>query len=174
MQWTGTWHTKTWSRRLFTTLRTKNTSCISVNPVLILQLWKNFLIRNSTNMKMMKNLITASGTLRIEQYWQPLQLHTKNTKRLLLLMDVLDDLIRHSYIAKVKITGSWYSTKSKATTGVKNAASCSLWLHATWGQRVASNMIHSVLALMTTTITQAFCTKLKQSLFIILKLITHI
>ena len=90
------------------------------------------------------------------------------------LIDVIDDLIRHSSIAKVKITCSWYRMKSKATTRVKNAPSYSLWLDATWGQRVASNMIHSVLALMTITITQAFCTKLKQSLFIILKLITHI
>ena len=89
------------------------------------------------------------------------------------LIDVIDDLIRHSYIPKVKITGSSYRMKSKATTKVKNAASYSLWLDAAWDQMVASNMIHSVLALMTTTITQVFCTKLKQSLFIILKLITH-
>ena len=41
-----------------------------------------FLIRNSTNMKMMRNLITVSGILRIEQYWQPLQPLTKNKKRL--------------------------------------------------------------------------------------------
>ena len=54
--------------------------------VLALQLWKNFLIRNSTNMKMMRNLITVSGTLRIEQYWQPLQPLTKNTKRLWLML----------------------------------------------------------------------------------------
>ena len=39
---------------------------------------------------------------------------------------------------------------------------------------VASNMIHSVLVLMTTTITQALCIKFKKCLFIILKLITHI
>ena len=55
--------------------------CIGVNPVLALQLWKNFLIGNSTSMKMMRNLITASGTLRIEQYWQTLQPLTKNTQR---------------------------------------------------------------------------------------------
>ena len=36
--------------------------------VLALQLWKNFLIRNSTNMKIIRNLITVSGTLRIEQH----------------------------------------------------------------------------------------------------------
>ena len=34
--------------------------------VLALQLWKYFLIRNSTNMKIMRNLITVSGTLWIE------------------------------------------------------------------------------------------------------------
>ena len=171
MQWTGTWHTKTWSRRSFATLRATNASCIGVNPVLALQLWKNFLIRNSTNMKMMRNLITVSGTLRIEQYWQPLQPLTKNTKR---LIDVIDDLTRHSYIAKLKITSSWYRTKSKATTGVKNTASYIPWLYTTWDQMVASNMIHCVLVLMTTTITQAFCIKFKQCLLIILKLITHI
>ena len=82
MQWTGTWHTKTWSRRSFATLRVTNTSCIDVNPVLALQPWKNFLIRISTNVKMMKNVITVSGRLRIEQYWQPLQSLTENTKRL--------------------------------------------------------------------------------------------
>ena len=62
---------------------------------------KEFL--DQVNMKMMRNLITVSGTLRIEQYWQPLQPLTKNTKR---LIDVIDDLTRHSYIAKLKITSS--------------------------------------------------------------------
>ena len=28
IQWTGTWHTKTWSRRSFATLRATNASCI--------------------------------------------------------------------------------------------------------------------------------------------------
>ena len=37
------------------------------------------------------------------------------------LIDVIDDLIRHSYIPKVKITGSSYRMKSKSTTKVKNA-----------------------------------------------------
>ena len=45
---------------------------------------KEFL--DQVNMKMMRNLITVSGTLRIEQYWQPLQLLTKNTKRLWLIL----------------------------------------------------------------------------------------
>ena len=39
------------------------------------------------------------------------------------LIDVIDYIIRHYYIAKLKITSSWYRTKSKATTGVKNTAS---------------------------------------------------
>ena len=59
---------KEWSRRSFATLRATNASCICVNPVLVLQLWMNFLIRNSTNMKIMRNLITVSRTVRIEQY----------------------------------------------------------------------------------------------------------
>ena len=79
MQWTGTWHTKTWSRRSFATVRA--TWCICVNPDLRLQLWRNFLIRNSMNMKMMRNFITVSRRLQIEQHWQPLQSLTKNTKR---------------------------------------------------------------------------------------------
>ena len=85
------------------------------------------------------------------------------------LTDVIDDLTKHSYIAKLKITSSWYRTKSKATTGVKNTASYMRWLYTTWDQMVASSMIHRVLVLMTTTITQAFYIK-----FIILKLITRI
>ena len=60
------------------------TSCIGLN--LVLQYRKNFLIRNSTDMKMMINLITVSGTLRIKQYWQPLQPSKKNTKRLWLML----------------------------------------------------------------------------------------
>ena len=39
------------------------------------------------------------------------------------LIDVIDDLTRHSYIAKLRITSSWYREKSKATTGVKDTAS---------------------------------------------------
>ena len=45
MQRTGIGHAKTWSRRPFTTLRATNASYINVNPVLVLQLWKNVLIR---------------------------------------------------------------------------------------------------------------------------------
>ena len=71
------------------------------------------------------------------------------------LIDVIDYIIRHYYIAKLKITSSWYRTKSKATTVVKNTASYIPWLYSTWDQAVASNIIHCVLVLMTTTITQA-------------------
>ena len=39
------------------------------------------------------------------------------------LIDAIDDLTRHTYISKLKITSSWYRAKSKATTGVKNTAS---------------------------------------------------
>ena len=89
MDWDLTYRSRTWSRRSFTTLRATNASCIGVNPVLVLELLKNFLIRNSTKMKMMRNLITVSGTLRIEQYWQPLQSHKKNTKRLRLTLLII-------------------------------------------------------------------------------------
>ena len=47
------------------------------------------------------------------------------------LIDVTDDLTRHSYVAKLKITSSGYRIKSKATTGVKNTASYILWLCTT-------------------------------------------
>ena len=77
---------KTWSRRLFAILRATNASCIGVNLVLTLQLWKKFLIRNLTNMKMMGGLITVSGRLRIEQYREPLQSLKKNAKRLWLML----------------------------------------------------------------------------------------
>ena len=90
------------------------------------------------------------------------------------LIDVIDDLTRHSYIAKLKITSSWYRTKSKATTGVKNTASYIPWLYTTWDQMVTSNKIHCFLVLMTATIAQAVYIKFKLWLFIILKLITHI
>ena len=45
------------------------------------------------------------------------------------LIDVIDDLTRHFYIAKLKTTSSWYKTKSTATTGVKSTASYIPWLH---------------------------------------------
>ena len=88
-----------------------------------------------------------------------------------ILIDVFDDLTRYSYIANLKTTCSWYRKVSKAVIGVKNTASYIPWTYTTWDQMVASNMILCVLVLMTTTITQAFCIKFKQFLFIILKLI---
>ena len=89
------------------------------------------------------------------------------------LIDVIDDLARHSYITKLKIT-TWYGTKPKATTEVKNTARYIPWLYTTWGQMVASNMIHRVLFLIKTTIIRAFCNKFKQCLLIISKLIPHL
>ena len=89
-------------------------------------------------------------------------------------IDIIDDLTRHSYISKLKITSSLYRTKSKATSGVKNTASNIPWLYTTCDQMVTSNISHCVLVLMTTTITQAFCIKFKQCFFSILKLITHL
>ena len=126
MQWTRTWHTNTWSRISFTILIAINASCIYVNPVLALQLWNNFLIRNSTNMKMIRKLVTASEAVRIEKYWQPLQLLTKHTKR----FDVIDGLTRHFDIAKLKVTCSWYRKKSKGSTVVKNTESYIPWLYS--------------------------------------------
>ena len=67
------------------------------------------------------------------------------------LTDVTDDLIRHSYITMIKIF-----------SGVKITASYILWVYTTWYQMVATNMIHCVLVLMTTTITQAVCIKFKK------------
>ena len=57
------------------------------------------------------------------------------------LIDVIHDLTRHSYIAKLKVASSWYRTKSKCTTGVKNTPSYIPWLYTTWDQMVASNVI---------------------------------
>ena len=116
---------------------------------------------NYSQWETMDRAVLASYTAPYEEY--------KET-----LIDVSDDLTKHFFIAKVKITSSCYKTKSKATTGVNNTASYILWLHTTWGQMIASNMIHCVLVLMKTTIAQAFGIKFKQCLFITLKLITRI
>ena len=67
-----------------------------------------------------------------------------------------------------------WDTTDWAITGVKNTASYIPWLYTLWDQMVASNMIHCVLVLMITTITQALCIKFKQRMFNILKLISHI
>ena len=124
-----------------------------------------------TNMKVIRNLITASGNYRLSNIDN---FYSRWRKYKETFIDVIDDLTRHSYIAKLKIISSWYWTKSKATTGVKNTAKYIPWLYTTWDQMVASNMIHCVLVQVTRTITQAFCIKFKQFLFIIWKLITHI
>ena len=153
MQWTETSHTKTWSRRSFATLRAVNGSCIGVNPILSLQLWKSFLLKNSTNLKMMRNLITVSGALWIEQYWQPLQTLTKNTKRLwLMLLMIYKTFLHH----RAKNCQLLIEGKFEATVGVKNTTSYIPWLYTTWDLMVASNMIHCVSVLMKTTITQDF------------------
>ena len=54
------------------------------------------------------------------------------------LTDVIDDLTRHSYIAKLKIASSWYWTKSKAANGIKNTATYIPWLNTTLNQTAAS------------------------------------
>ena len=84
------------------------------------------------------------------------------------LIGVIDDLTRHSYIPKLKVTSSWYRAKSQATTGAKNTAGYIPWLYTTLDQMVVSNMIHDVLVLMTATVTQAFYIKFKQCFFIII------
>ena len=55
------------------------------------------------------------------------------------LIDVIDDLTRHSDIAKLKITSSWYKTKSKVPTGVRNTANYTPWLYTIYCQMVALN-----------------------------------
>ena len=120
-------------------------------------------------MKMMRNLITVSETLRYREILTSFTATYEEHKET--LIDIIDNLTRHSYIAKLQNTSFWYRTKSKANTGVKHTASYIPWLHTIWGQMVASNMIHCVLVLMTGTITLAFCIKFKQCLLIILKLI---
>ena len=88
------------------------------------------------------------------------------------LIVVIDDLTRHSCVAKPKITSSSCRRKSKATTGVKMIQAT--LLDTTWDQMLASKMIHCVLFVMTAAITQAFCMKFKQCLFTVLKLISYI
>ena len=160
MQWTGTWYTNTWSRRSFTTLRATNTSCIGVSPILALQLWKNFLIRNSKNMKMIRNLITVKWDIADRAILTTFAASYEEYKET--LIDVINDLTRHPYIAKLKIGSSWYRTKSNATTGGKNTASYISSLYTTWDQTGASKMIHCVSVLMTTNITQNFWITFKQ------------
>ena len=144
-----------------------NASCIDVKTVLELQLDQelnehdddekfNYFQWDTTD-----RAILATFTATYEEY--------KET-----LIDIIDHLTRHSYIAKLKITSSWYRTKSKATTVVKNTASYIPWLYTTCEEMVASNIIYYDFVLMATTNTQAFCINFKQCLFITLKLVTHI
>ena len=48
-------------KKIVTKLRATNASCIGMNPVLALQLWKNFLFRNSTKMKTMRIYLLSVG-----------------------------------------------------------------------------------------------------------------
>ena len=149
MQWSGTWHTKTWWRKSAT-----------LKEILDQELNEyeddekfNYCQCNTTD-----RAILTTFTATYEEYEET-------------LIDVIDDLTRRTYIAKLKITSSWYRTKSKATTGAKNTASYIPWLYTTWDKMVGSSMIRCVLVLMITTITQALCIKFKQCLFITIKLI---
>ena len=94
------------------------------------------------------------GSSNIDSFYSHLQRIKMNTNET--LIDFIDDLKIHSCIAKLKTTNSWYRAISKVTTGVKNTAGYIPWLCTTWDQMVASNIIHCVLVLMTTTIKQAF------------------
>ena len=86
-------------------------------------------------MKMIGNLITVSTD------WAILTTFTATYKKYKeTLIDVIDNLTRHSFIAKLKITSSWYRTKSKATTAVKNTASYIPWLYTNSDQMVASSV----------------------------------
>ena len=80
------------------------------------------------NMKVIRNLITVSGNYRLSNIDN---FYSRWRKYKETFTDVIDDLTRHSYIAKLKITSSWYRTKSKATTGVKNTAKYVPWLYTT-------------------------------------------
>ena len=113
------------------------------------------------------------------------------------LTDAIDnDLMRHSYIAKSQ---AQYLNMTKETLRENEAivigdfaenyqfliqdeiqryhwskARYILWLHTTREQKIAFNMIHCVLFLMTIIMMQALCIKFKQFLLIILKLMTYI
>ena len=115
------------------TLRAVNASYIGVNPVLALQLWKNFLIRNSTDMKMMRNLITVSWKLRIEQPLRRLQRDFDWCYWWFYKIFLYSKAKNYQFL-----TG---------TTGVNNIISYSSWLYTTWYQMVAPNIIHCVLVL---------------------------
>ena len=138
MQWTRTWHTKTWSRRSFATQSKKCIMhcCESCRGTATL---KEFLDQELSKHEddekfsychwdTTNRAIFTTFTATYDEY--------KET-----LIDVIDDLTRHSYIAKLKVASSWYRTKSKCTTGVKNTPSYIPWLYTTWDQMVASNVI---------------------------------
>ena len=169
IQWTGTWLTKTWSRRSFATLRATNAPCITCPGTATLQEFLDQKLNKhedheKSNCCHWDTMDQAILTTITDTY--------KKHKETLIV--AINDLTRHFYITKLNITSSWYRMKFKATTGVRNTASYIPWFHTTWDKMVASHMINCVLVLITTTITQVFCIKFKQCLFIILNLITHI
>ena len=55
-------------------------------------------------MKMMRNLITVNGEIMDQATSATITATYKEYKKN--LIDVIDDLIRHSYIAKLKVTSS--------------------------------------------------------------------
>ena len=142
MQWTGNWHTKTWSRR---SVR----RCESCNGTATR---KEFLDQEINEHEDDEKFNYCQWDTTDWAILTTITATYKEYKETLIVF--IDDLTRHSDIAKLQITGSWYRTKSKATAGVKNTGSYSPWLYTTWSQIVASNMIHCVLVLVATTITQ--------------------
>ena len=86
------------------------------------------------------------------------------------LIDVIADLTRYSYIAKLNIASSGFRTKSRATIGVKNTACYLVVYYLRQDGSLQQEMVVSNIV----TITQAFCIKFQQLLFIILKIITDI
>ena len=64
-----------------------------------MQLWKNFLIRNSTNLKIMRTLATVVGHYGSRNI-DNLCSHLQRKQRV--LIEVIDDLIRHSYMKSIR------------------------------------------------------------------------
>ena len=134
--------------------------------MLILELLRNFLIRNSTNIKMIRDLITVSGTLRIEQNIGNHYSHLRKIRK--------DFDWRYWWFNKAflhrKAKNYQFLIQGKIQSYHWSKEYCKLhplvvYYLGPW---------FSVLFLMATTITQYFFIKFKQCLLIILKLITHL
>ena len=170
MQWTGTWHTKTWLRRLFTTLRATNGSCIGANTFLALQLWKNFLIKNSTNMKMIRTWrwLRHYGSSNIDNLYSYLQRIQKDFDWCYWWLNktfLYRKAKNYQFLIQYEIQSyHWIKEYYK------------LYPLVLYFLRPDSSFQHysPCFCSMTTTISQAFWIVFKQCLFIILKLITHI